>query len=85
MPDELEPYDVELPIDVEYIRKPIRDHSVPARREHMVDIQACLEHAMRTGQPHVRALPRRHRPHRHGDRLLSRRAAACPASRRSMS
>jgi ADP-ribosylglycohydrolase len=49
-PDELAPYDVELPMSVEYIRKPIRDHHVPARREHMIDIQACLDHAVRTGQ-----------------------------------
>ncbi len=57
-PDELDPYDTELPIAVEYIRKPIRDHGLPARREHMVDIQACLDHAVRTGQPtyvHCRA------------------------------
>ena len=49
-PDELESYDVELPTSVDYIRKPIRDHHVPARLEHMIDIQACLDHAMRTGQ-----------------------------------
>jgi ADP-ribosylglycohydrolase len=57
-PDELASYDVELPMSVDYIRKPIRDHHVPARREHMIDIQACLDHAMRTGQPtyvHCRA------------------------------
>lgn len=50
MPDEMPPYDVALPIAAEYIRKPIRDHNVPARREHMIDIQACLDHAMRSGQ-----------------------------------
>jgi ADP-ribosyl-[dinitrogen reductase] hydrolase len=50
MPEELASYDIDLPISVEYIRKPIRDHGVPARREHMVDIQACLDHAVRTGQ-----------------------------------
>lgn len=49
-PEELASYDVELPTSVDYIRKPIRDHHVPARREHMIDIQACLDHAMRTGQ-----------------------------------
>jgi ADP-ribosylglycohydrolase/protein-tyrosine phosphatase len=49
-PNELAAYDVELPINVEYIRKPIRDHQVPARKEHMIDIQACLDHAVRTGQ-----------------------------------
>lgn len=49
-PNEMAAYDVELPMSVDYIRKPIRDHQVPARIEHMVDIQACLDHAMRTGQ-----------------------------------
>jgi ADP-ribosylglycohydrolase len=49
-PSEVPAYDVELPVSVDYIRKPIRDHQVPARQEHMVDIQACLDHAMRTGQ-----------------------------------
>jgi ADP-ribosyl-[dinitrogen reductase] hydrolase len=58
MPDEVVEYDLELPISIEYIRKPIKDHSIPARREHMLDIQACLEYAMRTRQPtyvHCRA------------------------------
>src|SRR5262249_23011875 len=50
MPDEMPDYDHELPAAVEYIRKPIRDHGLPARRDHMVDIQACLDHAVRTGQ-----------------------------------
>jgi len=49
-PNELDAYDVELPVSVEYIRKPIRDHQIPTRKEHMVDIQACLDHAIRTGQ-----------------------------------
>jgi ADP-ribosyl-[dinitrogen reductase] hydrolase len=48
-PDELEPYDGELPLEVEYLRKPIKDHGLPARREHMIEIQACLDHALRTG------------------------------------
>ncbi len=34
-PDELEPYDADLPIDVDYVRKPIRDHGIPrAARAH---------------------------------------------------
>jgi ADP-ribosylglycohydrolase len=49
LPEEMPPYDMELPISVEYIRKPIRDHSVPARREHMMDIQACVDRALRAG------------------------------------
>lgn len=58
MPDEMPPYDMDLPMAVEYIRKPIKDHAVPARREHMLDIQASLDYAVRSGQPtyvHCRA------------------------------
>ena len=57
-PDELDPYDHLLPADVDYMRKPMRDHSIPARREHMADIQMCVDQAMRLGQPvyvHCRA------------------------------
>src|SRR4051812_20506123 len=43
-PDEREPYDHELPMSVDYLRKPIKDHGLPAKREHMIDIQACLDH-----------------------------------------
>ena len=49
-PDELEPYEFALPDAVDYMRKPIRDHSVPARREHMADIQVCIDHALRSGR-----------------------------------
>jgi ADP-ribosylglycohydrolase len=50
MPDEMPPYDMDLPMSAEYIRKPIKDHAVPARREHMLDIQASLDYAVRSGQ-----------------------------------
>lgn len=49
-PDELEPYDHLLPVDVDYMRKPVRDHGIPARRDHMTDIQMCVDHALRVGQ-----------------------------------
>lgn len=49
-PDELDPYDQELPAAIDYLRKPIKDHGLPAKREHMIDIQACLDHAIRSGQ-----------------------------------
>lgn len=48
-PDEMPAYDVDLPASVQYIRKPIRDHSVPARPEYMVEIQACLHEALSAG------------------------------------
>ncbi len=49
-PDEIEPYDHLLPVEVDYLRKPVRDHGIPARREHMADIQMCIDHALRLGQ-----------------------------------
>ncbi|MEJ1960238.1 MAG: ADP-ribosylglycohydrolase family protein [Gammaproteobacteria bacterium] len=49
-PDELEPYEFVLPDAVDYMRKPVRDHGLPARREHMIDIQVCIDHAFRQGR-----------------------------------
>jgi ADP-ribosylglycohydrolase len=57
-PDELAPYDIELPLSVEYHRLPIRDHGLPAKRDHMTEIQAILDHSLRSGAPtyvHCRA------------------------------
>ena len=57
-PEELDGYDDALPLAIEYRRKPIRDHDVPARREHMEEILDCLHAALRAGQPiyvHCRA------------------------------
>lgn len=50
MPGELEPYDPELPLEVEYLRKPIRDHGLPAERAHMVEILGCLTEALGAGR-----------------------------------
>src|SRR5258708_23519110 len=47
MPDELEPYERELPPGVQYVRRPIRDHSIPAQPEHMVEILGFIERALR--------------------------------------
>ncbi len=57
-PDEIEPYDQALPFHIEYLRKPIRDHGLPERREHMMEILDCLHDALRAGTPvyvHCRA------------------------------
>jgi ADP-ribosylglycohydrolase len=57
-PSEVEPYDQALPFHVEYLRKPIRDHSLPERREHMSEILDCLHDALSSGRPayvHCRA------------------------------
>ena len=57
-PSEVEPYDEALPFHVEYLRKPIRDHGLPEKREHMMEILDCLHDALRSGRPayvHCRA------------------------------
>ena len=57
-PSEIDPYDQALPFHVEYLRKPIRDHGLPEKREHMMEILDCLHDALRSGRPayvHCRA------------------------------
>jgi ADP-ribosylglycohydrolase len=57
-PSEIEPYDQALPFHIEYLRKPIRDHGLPERREHMMEILDCLHDALRSSRPayvHCRA------------------------------
>jgi ADP-ribosyl-[dinitrogen reductase] hydrolase len=57
-PAEIDPYDQALPFQVEYLRKPIRDHSLPEKREHMMEILDCLHDALGSGRPayvHCRA------------------------------
>jgi ADP-ribosyl-[dinitrogen reductase] hydrolase len=49
-PNELKPYDPELPISIEYLRKPIRDHGIPAQRAHMVEILDCIQDAVESGR-----------------------------------
>jgi ADP-ribosyl-[dinitrogen reductase] hydrolase len=49
-PSELKPYDPELPLSIEYLRKPIRDHSIPAQRGHMVEILDCIQDAVESGR-----------------------------------
>jgi ADP-ribosyl-[dinitrogen reductase] hydrolase len=49
-PGELKPYDVELPFNIEYLRKPIRDHGIPAQRLHMAEILDCLHDAVQSGR-----------------------------------
>ena len=43
-------YDIELPFSVEYLRKPIRDHGIPDKREHMAEILDCLHDALHSGR-----------------------------------
>ena len=73
-PAEIDPYDQALPFHVEYLRKPIRDHGLPERREHMMEILDCLHDALGVRQAGLCALPCRHRPHGHGGRVPAGRA-----------
>lgn len=50
MPEEFEAYDLELPPSVRYARRPIRDHSLPARREHMEDILRLVARELHDGR-----------------------------------
>src|SRR5580693_4949277 len=49
-PRELKPYDPELPFSIEYLRKPIRDHGIPAKRAHMIEILDCIQDAVESGR-----------------------------------
>jgi ADP-ribosyl-[dinitrogen reductase] hydrolase len=49
-PRELKPYDPELPFSIEYLRKPIGDHGIPAKRAHMTEILDCIQDAMESGR-----------------------------------
>ena len=49
-PAEMRAYDPELPLSVEYLRKPIKDHSIPGHRSHMAEILDCIHDAMQSGR-----------------------------------
>ena len=49
-PDELPPYHADLPLRVEYLRKPIADHGIPADPRHMAEILECLREALSARQ-----------------------------------
>jgi ADP-ribosyl-[dinitrogen reductase] hydrolase len=49
-PNELKAYDRELPFSIEYLRKPIKDHSTPAQRVHMAEILDCMHDALQSGR-----------------------------------
>ena len=48
-PDEIAPYDAGLPVEIAYVRRPIRDHGVPPDPLQMVEILSSLRHALRAG------------------------------------
>ena len=43
-------YDPELPFSIEYLRKPVRDHGIPAQRAHMAEILDCIHDALQSGR-----------------------------------
>jgi ADP-ribosyl-[dinitrogen reductase] hydrolase len=47
-PGELKSYDMELPFSIEYLRKPIRDHGIPAQRAHMAEILDCIHDTLQS-------------------------------------
>ena len=49
-PGEAEPYEAVLPVSIDYLRKPIRDHGTPAAPAQMAEILACLRTALREGR-----------------------------------
>lgn len=49
-PGELKSYDTQLPFSVEYLRKPIKDHGIPAQRIHMAEILDCLHDTLASGR-----------------------------------
>ncbi|HEV2229587.1 MAG TPA: ADP-ribosylglycohydrolase family protein [Steroidobacteraceae bacterium] len=49
-PSEIDPYDQALPFHVEYLRKPIRDHGLPEKREQMMEILDRLHDALGSGR-----------------------------------
>ena len=49
-PSEIDPYDQALPFHVEYLRKPIRDHGLPEKREQMMEILDSLHDALGSGR-----------------------------------
>jgi ADP-ribosyl-[dinitrogen reductase] hydrolase len=50
LPTETERYDVHLPLGIEYLRKPIEDHGIPQKRQHMEQILECVQDALREGR-----------------------------------
>ena len=57
-PGEIAGYDDALPLAIDYHRKPIPDHDLPERPEHMREILDCLHEALAAGKPcyvHCRA------------------------------
>jgi ADP-ribosylglycohydrolase len=49
-PDEVPPYDALLPAGVDYLRRPIEDHGIPARPQEIAELLAYLRGALQAGK-----------------------------------
>jgi ADP-ribosyl-[dinitrogen reductase] hydrolase len=49
LPDEATPYDEGLPVEIDFLRKPIPDHGIPAEPGHMAETLMCLRQALHDG------------------------------------
>jgi len=67
-PDELPPYDADLPLGVDYFRKPIPDHGIPLQPGQHGGAPRLLREALRSGRV-VYCTAARDRPYRHGGGL----------------
>lgn len=47
---EAEPYEAALPVSIDYLRKPIRDHGTPTIPAEMTEILACVQSSLREGR-----------------------------------
>jgi len=47
---EAEPYETGLPVSIDYLRKPIRDHATPAVPAQMAEILGCVQASLREGR-----------------------------------
>jgi len=47
---EVDPYETALPVSIDYLRKPIRDHGTPTVPAQMAEILGCLQASLREGR-----------------------------------
>ncbi len=72
-----------LPAQSHYLRCAIRDMEVPQEVAHMQELLMRIRTALTLEPAHLYSLPRGHRPHRHGRRLLSGGGRTWTENRRS--
>jgi len=48
-PGEVAPYDQGLPVEIDFLRRPIHDHGIPSEPGHMAETLTCLRQALQEG------------------------------------